>query len=428
MFKISEFLKDYSKESNTGKCIVCAKSVQWARKRVASHKRENCSAASVEERRLFSEQPVFSDDNDSSLGSTSEATNNVAIDETNVLTAEKKSEIDSALSQLFFRTGLSFRILDSEAFGKYARLLNPTYAQQLPTSRTLSGVMLDREYKIQLEKVVKVMAESRELSLVTDGWTNVRGDHIVNFLVKAPNRPSMFYKSINTTGVLQNSANTAASIIEIIEELGPEKFTSVVSDNAPVLKSAWRLVEEKFSHISAYGCAAHCLNLLIKDILEPHGNLLSEASKIIKFFNNHHRSRSLFESSQRTEHKGRKLIVAVPTRWYSQYSSLQSILESKYIFMKLVDQNAEDLKQISTTKAPAVIKIIKSATFWNNLASVVKLIEYPVKIIGKSWKQMFHFSSRSFNTSRFPLSVLQNLISSISKILNIFVFTCLFFT
>lgn len=100
--------------------------------------------------------------------------------------------------------------------------------------------------------------------------------------MKPPSQPPIFYKSSNTAGTVQNASNTAEAITNVLEELGPQKFSSVVTDYAPVLKAAWEKILEKYPDISAYGYAAHAINLLIKDILEPqsHQNVLSDASVI----------------------------------------------------------------------------------------------------------------------------------------------------
>ncbi len=39
-------------------------------------------------------------------------------------------------------------------------------------------------------------------------------------------------------------------------------------DNATNMKAAWRILSEKYNHISCYGCAAHTLNLLTKDFVQ----------------------------------------------------------------------------------------------------------------------------------------------------------------
>lgn len=59
-----------------------------------------------------------------------------------------------------------------------------------------------------------------------------------------------------------------ASIIErVVNEVGPEKVISIVSDNAKNMVKAWDVfLKNHPSHISFFGCVAHILNLLCKDI------------------------------------------------------------------------------------------------------------------------------------------------------------------
>ena len=104
---------------------------------------------------------------------------------------------------------------------------------------------------------------------------------MVNFCIKAPNTKPFFYTSINTSGIIQSAAAVAGDIIEVIETLGPQKFRSIITDNAPVMKAAWKLIEEKFPHISTYGCAAHDMNLLVKDILSTAESSIERESQLI---------------------------------------------------------------------------------------------------------------------------------------------------
>lgn len=97
----------------------------------------------------------------------------------------------------------------------------------------------------------------------TDG-----GDHLVNFCIKSSGQSFFFYLSINTSGIRQNAESVAGAFIEVIEKLGSEKFSCVITDNAAVMRAAWKLIEGKFPHISANSCTTHGMNLLIKDILK----------------------------------------------------------------------------------------------------------------------------------------------------------------
>ena len=55
-FKISVYLRNYNSVKREGTCIACGKTVQWAKPRVASHKRSSCTNASEEEKLMFSKE------------------------------------------------------------------------------------------------------------------------------------------------------------------------------------------------------------------------------------------------------------------------------------------------------------------------------------------------------------------------------------
>lgn len=265
---IGDFLSNFNKPTNRGECKICGKAVVWGRLKLASHKRSNCVGASEEEKELFR------------TTSSATSSNNISMEEIEIIeetvettaaaSAPTKETIDSALATLFYRTGISFRIAESEAFRNFVTLLNPTYAEVMPKSRTVSGTLLNKEYSNSMAKLQKILGDCTELTLISDGWTNCRGDHIVNFLLKAPSKPSVFYKSISTVGIIQDTAGVAGAISNVIDEVGKEKIVCLVTDNAPVMVAAHQEIEGKYPNISAFGCAAHCINLLIKDILAPH--------------------------------------------------------------------------------------------------------------------------------------------------------------
>jgi hypothetical protein len=63
---------------------------------------------------------------------------------------------------------------------------------------------------------------------------------------------------------------------------------------------------------------------------------------------------------------------------------ISDLLASKFVLMKLVDDEVDSLKEIQPkTKSVAVLKIIKSSDFWTKLVKLVKTIQYPANIIGK---------------------------------------------
>ncbi|KAG5672489.1 hypothetical protein PVAND_002615 [Polypedilum vanderplanki] len=175
--------------------------------------------------------------------------------------------------------------------------------------------LLDKHFNKCSAAVDEIIESHENLTLISDGWTNVRGDHIVNFCVKAPGQKAFFYESIDTSGIIQNSTAVAAAIFDVIEKIGSHKFICFISDNAPVMKAAWKLIEVKFPHISASGCAAHGMNLLIKDITSTteSAKTIKESEKIIKFIKNHHLVKAMFDERRLAANVLSSLCLPVPT-------------------------------------------------------------------------------------------------------------------
>lgn len=378
MIRISDYLEDFNKQGNRGNCKVCKKKVIWSTERLSSHKRMSCPAIGPEEKRKFAKRTLenIQISNDANPLKVQNISANSGL-----LSEEQRDDISAKLANFFFRTGISLRLADSAAFKDFVSSLNPVYAEKTPSSKTISGPLLDQQYGKFSKILEEILDTSQNLTLVSDGWTNIRGDHIVNFCVKAQHRKPFFYSAINTSGIKQDAPMVANAVIAVIEKLSPKKFCSLITDNAPVLKAAWRIIEDKYPHISA-----HAVNLLIKDILDSPeiSRTIKETEKIIKFVKNHHMVNAKYEQIRQEGKVPHTLSMAVTTRWFSRYTSLNDLSASKYVLIKLVDEAAEIINEVTPKKTTtAVINLIKSTEFWDKLAKLVKKIEYPANIIGK---------------------------------------------
>ena len=98
---------------------------------------------------------------------------------------ELKNNIDTKLANFFYRTCLLFRLAELEAFKDFVKSLNPSYASVIPNAKALSGSLLDKQYTKCSISVNEILNSETNLTLMTDGWTNIRGGHIVNFYIKA---------------------------------------------------------------------------------------------------------------------------------------------------------------------------------------------------------------------------------------------------
>ncbi|KAG5674167.1 hypothetical protein PVAND_004150 [Polypedilum vanderplanki] len=379
-FNIGEYLCNREKGTNKGHCKQCSAAVLWSRERIASHKRKSCPVPLTEnEKDLFAIKKIRRDEQELTFNSNEPIVQNIQL-----LDADKKDKIDKAFSHFFFRTGISFRVADSDAFRKLIKELNPLYHEVLPNSSKLCTQMLQNEHSKLRDVLDKLLENASELTLTSDGWSNIRGEHLVNFIIQAPNHKPIFYKTINTSGITQTSEAISNEITNVILEVGEKKFCALITDNAVVMRGAWKLIESRFPHISANGCAAHVMNLLIKDIMDIsiYKQVATSAGKIIKFINNHHNVLAKFEEIKNDIGVTHKLSLPVTTRWYSHYISINDLINAKYACIKLVDTEPTIADITPKDKSKEVINLIRNNVFWEKAILLAKILEYPTKIIG----------------------------------------------
>jgi proline dehydrogenase len=106
----------------------------------------------------------------------------------------------------------------------------------------------------------------------------------------------MFFKAVDTGGETKDAACIAGQLIDCIREVGIDNIIQVVIDSAAVCKAAGKLVEQEFSWITWTSCTPHCLDLLLEDVgkLPWAAEVVAEATAVVKFITNHHRSQALF--------------------------------------------------------------------------------------------------------------------------------------
>ena len=102
-------------------------------------------------------------------------------------------------------------------------------------------------------------------TIMGDGWTDNRQRTLINFLVYYPQGIS-FVKSVDAFDIVKDSTNLFNLFDEIIEWVGPRNMVHMVTNNAVNYVAAGRLISQKYKHINWSPCAAHCLNLIFKDI------------------------------------------------------------------------------------------------------------------------------------------------------------------
>ncbi|RVW76331.1 hypothetical protein CK203_049881 [Vitis vinifera] len=117
-------------------------------------------------------------------------------------------------------------------------------------------------------------------TIMGDGWTDNRQRTLINFLVYCPEGIS-FVKSVDALDIVKDASNLFLLFDEVIEWVGPLNVVHIVTDNAANYMAAGSLISHKHKHINWSPCAAHCLNLIFKDIgkMNHVAELVRRASK-----------------------------------------------------------------------------------------------------------------------------------------------------
>jgi hypothetical protein len=144
------------------------------------------------------------------------------------------------------------------------------------------------------------------------------------------------------------------------------------------MKAAWDIVKQKYNWIATCGCAAHILNLLVKDILELPGvnTLIKKVKKIVKMFKYQYVPHALLNRFQIINNgQTQTLKMPAPTRWGSHHFCLQGLIENKISLQKAIKEFKPD-----TAKQNAKKNLIQEMLFDESLWDEIDLLNLILKI------------------------------------------------
>ena len=127
----------------------------------------------------------------------------------------------------------------------------------------------------------------------------------------------------------------ANEISRVVEKIGLHKFAAIVTDSRPNLRLARRIINESYSHILNFRCAAHAANLIASDFceLESIKPIISNCSTVLKFFQSSHIAHGHYQEQLKAmKIKSGEIKSYTKTRWGSFCMTVDSIIRSKPVF------------------------------------------------------------------------------------------------
>ncbi|KAH6797579.1 hAT dimerization domain-containing protein / transposase-like protein [Perilla frutescens var. hirtella] len=166
----------------------------------------------------------------------------------------------------------------------------------------------------------------------------------------------------------------------IVEEIGEANVIQVVTDNASNYVKAGELLMKKRKHLYWTPCAAHCLDLMLEDILKIP-RIKKTIKKCISMNGYIYNHISLVNMMWKFTKK-RNLHRPVITRFATSFITLASYHRQKNNLRKMVtleEWNASKWKKDAGGKQLATY--ILQDSFWRNVAYALKLVGPLVKVL-----------------------------------------------
>ncbi|XP_076744838.1 uncharacterized protein LOC106675427 [Maylandia zebra] len=281
---------------------------------------------------------------------------------------------DECFARAIYATGSPLMLTSNVYWKRFLNVLRPAYIP--PTRHALSTHLLDEEFSRVQAKVKQTIDQADCISVISDGWSNIRGQGIINYIITTPQ--PVFYKSVDTKENRHTGQYIADELKVIINDLGPDKVFALVTDNAANMKVAWAHVEETYPHITTIGCAAHTLNLLLKDImaLKTMDTLNKRVKQVLKYVKGKQVTSATFLSKQKEKNKSTTLKLPSITRWGGVVIMFDSLLEGK-----------ESLQEMAISQSVGIDsdikKVILDDVFWERVSSSQKILKPIAAAIAK---------------------------------------------
>ncbi|KAG6585079.1 uncharacterized protein IUM83_08425 [Phytophthora cinnamomi] len=293
------------------------------------------------------------------------------------------------IAMAFYTAGIPFRAIGNPYLRRALGHHRPNV--RLPTRQSLGSTFLDLAYTMEKDQLEALLRKQKRLIIITDGWSNINGESIVNYVIISPKMRPMMWSSGTTGGEAHTGEFMASEIslvigeVEAVADVG--KVIAVVSDNAANMKKAGRLVEEKHPNVVFNGCSAHAVNLLLKDMfkIELFAQVLKKAVNLVKFVRARHLLLGRLRAMRR-QHPSRtgELSVPVSTRWYAQEKCIKSVLRNKAP-LKAAFADTELMRHYSDAptaeKLEEARNILQDRQFWANAKIVLRLTKPVTRVL-----------------------------------------------
>ncbi|CAH1102986.1 unnamed protein product [Psylliodes chrysocephalus] len=156
---------------------------------------------------------------------------------------DPQAKANNLLAKAIFASGRPLSMVELQFWKDILIFLHPSYALALPTRKTLSTTLLDSHYEVKSDIEITI-AESDHLALQLDGWSNIRSEGIINFVVTTAEQKMFYIKILETKEHRHTSEYIAIETVNVLNQYNPNKCIAIITDNAANMKKTTASISE----------------------------------------------------------------------------------------------------------------------------------------------------------------------------------------
>ena len=248
----------------------------------------------------------------------------------------EESKIDNKVALFFYSNNIAFNIAQSKSFKDMMKYLRPGYNP--PDRHKLGGELLDEAANtVDQELSNNLKPENCSLTLLLDGWSSIKNDPIIATSIHT-GKKSFLLNAIESEPVKKTAeycAKIACDAIDLCEDQFNKSIFAVCTDNENKMKSMREMLKVKHEKLITYGCSAHYMNLVAKEIFPKE--LTKHIIEVQKFFRNHHQPHGWLK-----EKKGLMPQLPSEVRWNSFEECLTTFTNNYHLYIDISTQHEED--------------------------------------------------------------------------------------
>ncbi|CAG8672940.1 6459_t:CDS:2, partial [Ambispora gerdemannii] len=110
------------------------------------------------------------------------------------------------------------------------KILQPKRTCTQPIDTFLDHITQNDEYEKKRNNLNEMLENANNITLISDGWSNIRGESVLNFILCLPQ--PIFYDAHYTGAESHTAEFIYGKLKSVIEDIEPSKFAVIITDNA----------------------------------------------------------------------------------------------------------------------------------------------------------------------------------------------------